>query len=58
MKISELKEIVRKRINELSINSIAKAQLKNADEIQKALEFYKKIKILIKKKHLLDFLKN
>ena len=52
MKLSELKEAIRNIIRERSVNAISKAQQKNLDDIAKALDFYKKIKIQIKKNHL------
>ena len=44
MKLSEFKEAVRNVIRERSINAISKLQQKNIDDIQKALEVYKKVK--------------
>ena len=44
MKLSELKNIVREILTESSINAISKAQQKNADNVAKALELYKKVK--------------
>ena len=44
MKISELKNEIKSMIQERSINAIAKAQQKNADDIARALELYKKAK--------------
>ena len=44
MKLSELKEIIRDLIQERSVNAISKAQQKNAEEIAKVLELYKKAK--------------
>ena len=44
MKLSEFKEAIRNVIRERSINAISKLQQKNIDEIQKALELYKKLK--------------
>ena len=44
MKLSELKNIVREILTERSINAISKAQQKNADNVAKALELYKKVK--------------
>ncbi len=44
MKISELKNLVRSVLSERSINAISKAQQKNADNVAKALELYKKTK--------------
>jgi len=44
MKLSELKNVVREILSERSINAISKAQQKNADNVAKALELYKKVK--------------
>ena len=44
MKISELRNLVRSVLSERSINAISKAQQKNADNVAKALELYKKTK--------------
>jgi len=44
MKLSELKGVVRVILAERSINAISKAQQKNADNVAKALELYKKVK--------------
>ena len=44
MKLSELKNVVREILTERSINAISKAQQKNADNVAKALELYKKTK--------------
>ena len=44
MKLSELKNIVREILTERSINAISKSQGKNAENIAKALELYKKVK--------------
>ena len=57
MKISELKNEIKNMIQERSINAIAKAQQKNADEIVKALDFYKKNKNTDKAKAFVKVLK-
>ena len=57
MKISELKNEIKNMIQERSINAIAKAQQKNADEISKALDFYKKNKNTDKAKAFIKVLK-
>ena len=57
MKISEFKEAVRKALQERSINAISKAQQKNASDIEKALEFYKKNKHTDKKEAFVKVLK-
>ena len=57
MKISEFKEAVRKSLQERSINAISKAQQKNASDIEKALEFYKKNKHTDKKEAFVKVLK-
>ena len=44
MKISELRNLVRSVLSERSNNAISKAQQKNADNVAKALELYKKTK--------------
>ena len=44
MNLQGLKSIIREVLNERSINAISKAQQKNADNVAKALELYKKIK--------------
>ena len=44
MKLSELKNVVRGVLSERSINAISKAQQKNADNVAKAIELYKKTK--------------
>ena len=44
MKLSELKNIIKNLIQERSVNAISKAQQKNAEEIAKILELYKKAK--------------
>ena len=57
MKISEFKEAVRRALQERSINAIGKAQQKNASDIEKALEFYKKNKHTDKKEAFVKVLK-
>ena len=57
MKLSELKSQIRLAINERSINAIAKAQQKNASDIEKALDFYKKNKHTDKKDAFIKVLK-
>ena len=44
MKLSELKETIRTVIRERSINAISKLQQKNIEDVQKALDLYKKVK--------------
>ena len=44
MKLSELKNVVREILSERSINAISKQQQKNAENVAKALELYKKSK--------------
>ena len=44
MSLQGLKSIIREVLNERSINAISKAQQKNADNVAKALELYKKTK--------------
>ena len=44
MNLKGLKSIIREVLNERSINAISKAQQKNADNVAKALELYKKTK--------------
>ena len=44
MNLQGLKSIIREVLNERSINAISKAQQKNADNVAKALELYKKVK--------------
>ena len=44
MNLQCLKSIIREVLNERSINAISKAQQKNADNVAKALELYKKTK--------------
>lgn len=44
MNLQGLKSIIREVLNERSINAISKAQQKNADNVAKALELYKKTK--------------
>ena len=55
---NQIREVIRKLVNERSINAIAKAQQKNAADIEKALDFYKKNNTPIRKPLLLKFLKN
>lgn len=57
MKLSELKEQIRSMIQERSINAIGKAQQKNASDIEKALDFYKKNKNTDKAKAFIKVLK-
>ena len=57
MKLSDLKEEIRKIIQERSVNAISKAQQKNFDDIAKALEFYKKNKHTDKKEPFIKLLK-
>jgi hypothetical protein len=57
MKLSELKEAIRTVIRERSVNAISKAQQKNASDIEKALEFYKKNKHTDKKEAFVKVLK-
>ena len=57
MKLSEFKEAVRNVLRERSINAIGKAQQKNASDIEKALEFYKKNKHTDKKEAFIKVLK-
>ena len=57
MKLSELKEQIRSMIHERSINAIGKAQQKNASDIEKALDFYKKNKNTDKAKAFIKVLK-
>lgn len=57
MKLSEFKEAVRKALQERSINAIGKAQQKNASDIEKALDFYKKNKHTDKKDAFIKVLK-
>ena len=57
MKISELKNEIKNMIQERSINAIGKAQQKNASDIEKALEFYKKNKHTDKKEAFVKVLK-
>lgn len=57
MKLSELKEQIKTMIHERSINAISKAQQKNASDIEKALEFYKKNKHTDKKEPFIKLLK-
>lgn len=54
---NQIKEVIRKIINERSINAIAKAQQKNASDIEKALDFYKKNKHTDKKDAFIKVLK-
>ena len=49
MKLSEFKEAVKNVLRERSINAISKLQQKNIENIEKALEFYKKNKHTYKK---------
>ena len=44
MNLQGLKSIIREVLNERSIKAISKAQQKNADNVAKALELYKKTK--------------
>ena len=57
MKLSELKEQIKNMIQERSINAISKAQQKNASDIEKALDFYKKNKHTDKKDAFIKVLK-
>ena len=57
MKLSELKENIRTVLRERSVNAIAKAQQKNIEDIQKALDFYKKNKHTDKKEAFIKVLK-
>ena len=57
MKLSELKEVIRDLIQERSVNAISKAQQKNASDIEKALDFYKKNKNTEKAKAFIKVLK-
>ena len=57
MKLSDLKEQIKSMIHERSINAISKAQQKNASDIEKALEFYKKNKHTDKKDAFVKVLK-
>jgi len=57
MKLSELKEVIRDLIQERSVNAISKAQQKNASDIEKALDFYKKNKNTDKAKAFIKVLK-
>tara|TARA_B100000683_G_scaffold193563_1_gene186610 strand:- start:1009 stop:1599 length:591 start_codon:yes stop_codon:yes gene_type:complete len=57
MKISDLKNEIRTIVNERSINKIAKEQQKNAEDIEKALDFYKKNKNTDKAKAFIKVLK-
>ena len=57
MKISDLKNEIRTIVNERSINKIAKEQQKNAADIEKALDFYKKNKGTDKAKAFIKVLK-
>lgn len=57
MKLSELKEQIKNMIQERSINAISKAQQKNASDIEKALDFYKKNKHTDKKEAFIKVLK-
>ena len=54
---SQIREVIRKLVNERSINAIAKAQQKNAADIEKALDFYKKNKHTDKKDAFIKVLK-
>ena len=54
---NQIKEVVRKIVNERSINAIGKAQQKNAADIEKALDFYKKNKDTDKKDAFIKVLK-
>jgi len=57
MKVSDLKNEIRTIVNERSINKIAKEQQKNAVDIEKALDFYKKNKGTDKAKAFIKVLK-
>ena len=57
MKLSELKNEIMKMLQERSINAISKSQQKNADDIQKTLEVYKKVKGSGKEKTIIKLLK-
>ena len=57
MKLSELKNIIKNLIQERSVNAISKAQQKNASDIEKALDFYKKNKNTDKAKAFIKVLK-
>ena len=57
MKVSDLKNEIRTIVNERSINKIAKEQQKNAADIEKALDFYKKNKGTDKAKAFIKVLK-
>ena len=57
MKVSDLKNEIRTIVNERSINKIAKEQQKNAADIEKALDFYKKNKNTDKAKAFIKVLK-
>ena len=57
MKLSDLKESIRGALRERSINAISKAQQKNLEDIQKALDFYKKNKHTDKKDAFIKVLK-
>ena len=57
MKLSDLKEQIKTMIHERSINAISKAQQKNASDIEKALDFYKKNKHTDKKDAFVKVLK-
>lgn len=54
---NQIREVIRKMVNERSINAIAKAQQKNAADIEKALDFYKKNKHTDKKDAFIKVLK-
>ena len=55
---NQIREVIRQMVNERSINAIAKAQQKNASDIEKALDFYKKNKHTDKKEAFIKVLKN
>ena len=57
MKLSEFKEAVKNVLRERSINAISKLQQKNIENIEKALEFYKKNKHTDKKEPFIKLLK-
>ena len=57
MKLSEFKEAVKNVLRERSINAISKLQQKNIENIEKALEFYKKNKHTYKKEPFIKLLK-